>query len=391
MEFGRTLEASGLRFSLYRVEWGMSERFSRRAVVRGAAAGGLVGALQAAGVPVSVAQAAGQQLLVVQWGAAWIEVSRKIVEAYTAQSGDKVTWELHAGGAMGIVAKIKPVWPRVGYNVISGWDPSFRAMIKEDWVVPVSLDEMPALKDIPPAFFQKDAAGRLLSTPLSTAGAFWGYRSDLEDKPLESVEQLLEPRFKGKLCVPFPVNLTGLLMLTLAMQRGGNERNIEPGWAFLKQLAEKGQIGRVINNNSEFINAMSSGETSVAFFNIGAWTQVRKRFPVKLLTRLKDNKGFLFNEGFAIIKGDDPAKIAAAKKFVNHFATPEINEQYNWPLGSGPTNPKAKANPDVADVFYKPDELAQYAHIADFEYMASQVDGWAKRWETEIAPLIRKA
>jgi putative spermidine/putrescine transport system substrate-binding protein len=42
-------------------------------------------------------------------------------------------------------------------------------------------------------------------------------------------------------------------------------------------------------------------------------------------------------------------------------------------------------------VFYKPDELAQYAYIADFEFMASQVDAWAKRWEQEIAPLIRRS
>lgn len=364
---------------------------TRRAVLSGAGIAGLAVALREAGVPVAMAQQQGQQLLVVQWGAAWMEVSRKIVETYTAQSGDKIVWEPHAGGAMAIVAKIKPVWPRVSYNVISGWDPSFRAMIKEGWIEPVNLDEMPALKEIPSVFFQKDASGNLMTTPLSTAGAFWGYRTDLVDKPLESVDQLLEPRFKGKLCVPFPVNLTGLLMLTLAMQRGGNERNIEPGWAFLKELAQKGQIGRVINNNSEFINAMSSGETSVAFFNIGAWTQVRKQFPVKLMTRLKDNKGFLFNEGFAVIKGDDKAKVAAAKRFVNHFATAAVNEQYNWPLGSGPTNPKAKPNPDIADVFYKPDELAQFAHIADFEFMATQVDAWAKRWEQEIAPLIRKA
>jgi len=230
-----------------------------------------------------------------------------------------------------------------------------------------------------------------MSVPLSTAGAFWGYRTDLVDKPIESIEQLLEPRFKGKLCVPFPVNLTGLLMLTLAMQRGGNERNIEPGWQFLKELAERGQIGRVINNNSEFINAMSSGETSVAFFNIGAWTQVRKQFPVKMLNKLKDNKGFLFNEGFAVIKQDDPKKVAAAKRLANHFATPEINEQYNWPLGEGPTNPKSKASPDIADVFYTPAELPQYAYIADFDYMSTQVNDWAKRWEQEIAPLIRRS
>lgn len=334
--------------------------------------------------------AQGQQLLVVMWGAAWIEVSRKIVEEYVKQTGDRVAWELHAGGAMAIVAKVKPAWPRVNYNLISGWDPVFRAMIKEDWVEPVSLDEMPALKEIPPAFFQKDAQGRLMSVPLSTAGAFWGYRTDLVDKPIDDIEQLLEPRFKGKLCVPFPVNLTGLLMLTLAMQRGGNERNIEPGWQFLKELAERGQIGRVINNNSEFINAMTSGETSVAFFNNGAWTQVGKQKPVKILSRLQRNRGFLFNEGFAVIKNDDRAKVAAAKKLANHFASAPINEMYNMPLGSGPTNVNAKANPEIAHFVYKPDEIEKYAYIADFEYMASQVDAWAKRWETEIAPLIRR-
>jgi len=363
----------------------MMKSLSRRELLKISAASGLGSALAMPGIDLAAAQQ-GEQLLVVMWGAAWIEVSRKIVDAYVAKTGDKVAWELHAGGAMAIVAKVKPAWPRVNYNLISGWDPVFRAMIKEDWVEPVTLDEMPALKDIPPAFFQKNDKGELMSVPLSTTGAFWGYRTDLVDKPIESIEQLLEPRFKGKLCVPFPVNLTGLLMLTLAMQRGGNERNIEPGWAFLKELAERGQIGRVINNNAEFITAMSSGETSVAFFNIGAWTQVRKRFPVKIMSRLTDNKGFLFNEGFAIVKGD---KVAASKRFANYFAKPDINEIYNLPLGSGPTNTKSKASPDIADVFYKPDELERYAYIADFAYMASQVDAWAKRWETEIAPLLR--
>ena len=365
-------------------------RLSRRMLLRDLGAAGLSGFAPFTGIDGALA-AQGEQLLVVMWGAAWIEVCRKIAEVYSAKTGDSVAWELHAGGAMAIVAKMKPLWPHVSYNLVSGWDPVFRAMIREDWVLPVSLDEMPALKDIPPAFFQKNDKGELVSVPLSTSGAFWGYRTDLVDSPVESIEQLLEPRFKGKLCVPFPVNLTGLLMLTLAVQRGGNERNIEPGWQFHKELASKGQIGRVINNNSEFIDSMSSGETSVAFFNIGAWTTVRKRFPVKILSRLKDNKGYLFNEGFAVIKNDDPRKVAAAKAFANYFATPAINEQYNWPLGEGPTNPNARANPDVADVFYSPQELTQYAYIPDYEYMSSQVDAWAKRWEQEITPLIRRA
>ena len=109
------------------------------------------------------------------------------------------------------------------------------------------------------------------------------------------------------------------------------------------------------------------------------------------IRRVQRVEARMFNEGFAVIKQSDPKKVAAAKRLANHFATPEINEQYNWPLGEGPTNPKSKANPDIADVFYTPDELGQYAYIADFEYMASQVDSWAKRWEQEIAPLIRRS
>lgn len=356
----------------------MTPHLHRRAFIAAAALG-------LAGVP-KAAQAQAKPLMVVQWGAAWIEVSKKIVEAYQAQTGQRVAWELHAGGAMAIVAKVKPNWPNVPYHVISAWDPVFRAMMAEDWLEPVSLDEMPNLKDIPEVFFQKDDKGRLMTVPLSTAGAFWGYRTDLVDKPIETIEQLLEPRFKGKLCVPFPVNLTGLLIVTLAVQRGGNERNLEPGWAFLKELAQRGQIGRVINNNSEFINAMSAGDVSVGFFNNGGWALTRQRFPVKMLSRLKDNKGFLYNEGFAILKSDN---VAAAKRFANHFAGAEVNEQYNLPLGSGPTNGKAKANPELTDTFYRPDELAQYAYIADFAFLSANVNSFAKRWETEIAPLIR--
>ena len=127
----------------------MSRAISRRDVLKGAGLAGVAAALQAAGIPVAWAQQ-GEQLLVVQWGAAWIEVSRKLVEQYAEKSGDKITWETHAGGAMAIVAKIKPQWPRVSYNGISGWDPTFRAMINGGWVEPVRLDALPVLREIPP-------------------------------------------------------------------------------------------------------------------------------------------------------------------------------------------------------------------------------------------------
>ena len=44
-----------------------------------------------------------------------------------------------------------------------------------------------------------------------------------------------------------------------------------------------------------------------------------------------------------------------------------------------------------ATVFlYKPEEVATYGYYPDFAYISTQLDGWTKRWEAEIVPLIRK-
>ena len=73
--------------------------FSRRELLKISAASGLGSTMGLPGINLASAQQ-GEQLLVVMWGAAWIEVSRKIVDAYVAKTGDRVAWELHAGGAM---------------------------------------------------------------------------------------------------------------------------------------------------------------------------------------------------------------------------------------------------------------------------------------------------
>jgi putative spermidine/putrescine transport system substrate-binding protein len=34
--------------------------------------------------------------------------------------------------------------------------------------------------------------------------------------------------------------------------------------------------------------------------------------------------------------------------------------------------------------------MERYAYIPNYAYMSEQLDGWVKRFETEIAPLLRK-
>ena len=355
---------------------------SRRRFGRGALA--TAGAALATPMLVRPARAA-ERLLVVQWGAQWIEVSKEILEKYNETHDLEVAWELHSGGSAAVVARIKAEWPNTQRNVCSVWDPVFRDMIAEDWLEPVDESLVPNLAAIPDAFIQKNDAGQKMTVPLSTAGAFWGYREDILPEGFTSIEDFLKPEFKGQLCIPYPINLTGLFIVTCAIQRGGDEFNVEPGWEFVKELAASGAIGQICTNNSEFINAMSSGQYGVGFWNNGGWFATAANFPVKIMNRMPDNKGFLYNEGFCVLKG---SPMEAAWSFANFFAGPEMNELYNMNLGSGPTHPAAKANPKIADWYYAPDELATYAHIPDYAHLGRVKDEWNKRWETEVVPLI---
>ncbi|MCS0494558.1 extracellular solute-binding protein [Ancylobacter sp. MQZ15Z-1] len=360
---------------------------TRRAFNRAALAGaGLAAAGPFAGGLIRPASAA-ERLLVVQWGAQWIEVSKQIAADFNKTNDTQIAWELHSGGSAAVIAKIKAVWPNTQYNVLSVWDPVFRTLIKEDWLVPIDESIVTNLATIPDQFIQKNDKGQKMTVPLSTAGAFWGYRDDLLPGGFDSIEDLLRPEFKGKLCVPYPINLTGLFIVSCAIQRGGDEKNAEPGWDFVKELASKGQIGEICTSNSEYINAMATGQYSVGFWNNGGWFATAKNFPVKLKNRMPDNKGFLYNEGFCVLKGC-PEK--AAFEFANFFAEPKMNELYNMNLGSGPTQPSAKTNPMLVDWYYKPDELAKYAYFADFAYLSSVMNEWNARWEREIVPLVRR-
>ncbi|MFC5068532.1 extracellular solute-binding protein [Flaviflagellibacter deserti] len=359
---------------------------TRRTFTQGALAGsGLaMGGLMAPGM-IRPAVAA-DRLMVVQWGAQWIDVSKQLLTKYQQTSDTQVAWELHSGGAAAVVAKIKATWPNTQYNVLSVWDPVFRSLMAEDWLVPVDENIVTNLKTIPDQFIQKNAAGQKMTIPLSTAGAFWGYREDLLPGGFESIEDLLKPEFKGKLCVPYPINLTGLFIVSCAIQRGGDEKNAEPGWEFVKELAKAGQIGEICTSNSEYINAMATGQYSVGFWNNGGWFATAKNFPVKIMNRMPDNKGFLYNEGFCVLKG---APEKAAFEFANFFADPANNEIYNMNLGSGPTQPTAKTNPKLDGWYYAPDELGKHAYFADFAYLGKVMNEWNARWEKEIVPLVR--
>ncbi|MFI4986269.1 MAG: PotD/PotF family extracellular solute-binding protein [Alphaproteobacteria bacterium] len=362
----------------------MSVELTRRDFIAGAAAG-----LAATGLSLSPnrAGAATEPLVGIDWGGPLIEATKKIA---AEDKGVDITWELHSGGAGTVLPKIKSAWPHPKYDIVAAWNPVFITMINEGWLEPLSEKEMPNLADIPRQFLFTDKAGDIVNVPRSLAGMFWGYREDTAPVKLERIEQLLDPKLKGQICWPGPNINSNLQLLSLALAHGGNEQNMEPGWQFLKALAQSGNIGRVAQTETAFINSMTTGETSVAFWNMSPWKSVAKNFKVKVLTRVAADKGlktFLYQDGWVVLKSSEHKQ--AAKEFLNRFVSPENNQTFNEMLGQAPTNAKAKASGFAENIAFTKDEIQQFAYLPDFAALATQLDGSVKRFETEIVPLLK--
>src|SRR6516162_2585202 len=132
-------------------------RLTRRQALKGAAAAtaalsGILGSSRPA--------AAATEITAVEWGGDVVNAMKQI-EA--KQDKVKVNWVLHQGGSGAILPKIKAAWPHADYDYVAGWEGSFNGMIKEDWLVPVSVQTVPNLADIPQKIVVKNAKGEWMA------------------------------------------------------------------------------------------------------------------------------------------------------------------------------------------------------------------------------------
>jgi putative spermidine/putrescine transport system substrate-binding protein len=356
--------------------------FSRRRLLTGLASAGGVSVLGTLAMRIQSAYAA-TSLTAVEWGGDVVNAMKQI-EA--KQGKVTVNWVLHQGGSGAILPKIKATWPNSEYDYVAGWEGSFNGMIKEDWLVPVTTATIPNLADIPQKIIVKNPKEELMAVPRAIGGIYFAYRKDISPVEIKSIEDLFDPRLKGKICWPGPTQAMMLQIVALALHAGGSEKNMEPGWALMKKLAQSGNIGRVGVTDTDFSTSLTSGETAVGFYSEPQLTDVAKSFPVVRLTKQQGLPTFLYQSGFAILK--NRPNLQATLDFVNFCISPEMSTLYAEVAGEAPLNVKAKTPESLKHLAFTPEEMDKFVYVPDFNVVLSQQDAWSKRWESEIAPLL---
>ena len=327
--------------------------------------------------------AAATEITAVEWGGDVVNAMKQIE---TKQDKVKVNWVLHQGGSGAILPKIKATWPNAEYDYVAGWEGSFSGMLKEDWLVPVTTEMVPNLADIPQKIIVKNAKGDFMAVPRAVGGIYFAYRKDISPIELKSIDDLFDPRLKGKICWPGPTQSMMLQLVALALHAGGNENNLEPGWALMKKLAESGNIGRIAVTDTDFTTSLTSGETALGFYSEPQLTSVAKSFPVVRLTKQEGLPTFLYQSGFAVFK--NRPNLDATLGFINHCISPEMSSLYAEVAGEAPLNVKAKTPDALKHLAFTPEEFDKYVYVPDFNVVLTQQDAWTKRWENEIAPLL---
>lgn len=247
-------------------------------------------------------------------------------------------------------------------------------------------ERVPHLADIPEKLIIKDAKGNWKAVPRAVGGMYFGYRTDTVPMPVTSIDDLFSPKLKGQVCWPGPTQSMMLQIVALAIHGGGSERNMEPGWKLMKDLAKSGNIGRIAVTDVDFTNSLTSGETSAGFFAEPGWASVAKNFKITRLTKQAGMPTFLYQSGFAIMKNRPNLK--STLDFVNFAISPEMNTLYGKVAGEAPLNVKATTPVSLRHLAYTPAELEQFVYVPDYAIVLQQQDAWSKRWESDIAQLL---
>jgi putative spermidine/putrescine transport system substrate-binding protein len=196
---------------------------------------------------------------------------------------------------------------------------------------------------------------------------------------LKSWNDLADPKFKGKLVLPSISNTYGVhLLLMEAFANGGSEKNIEPGFKKLKEIA---QNAVTFDKTADVSNYFLQGQTvASAWGSSRVYTLQDTGFPIEYVIPKEGAPALMAT--VSVVKNAPNADIA--QKFVNFILSEKTQVVFANSLFDGPVNKNVKLDGDITKkITYGEDQITKLVKV-NWEYVNGKRAEWTERANKEI-------
>jgi putative spermidine/putrescine transport system substrate-binding protein len=208
------------------------------------------------------------------------------------------------------------------------------------------------------------------------------YNPEVIKTPPTSWTDLWKPEYKGRVGI---TNLASTLgtgwLVEIARMNGGNETNVDPGFAAIEKL--KPNLAAVAANPGALATLFQQGQVDIAPGNFNAIQILKARgVPVEFVAPKEG--AIAFKTTIHMVKNSPNKELAF--KLIEAAISPEVQEKLmGSPYLIVPTNTKVKMGGEIAKVLAKDtDDLKKKFVFQDWAAINKQRSAWIEKFNRDI-------
>ncbi|MGE0714720.1 MAG: PotD/PotF family extracellular solute-binding protein, partial [Alphaproteobacteria bacterium] len=306
------------------------------------------------------------------WGGHYLDTYNPLVRDFEKETGIKVNIVVQAGAKDGLT-KITAQRNDPQVDVWGSIQSTAEAAAEAGLLAPIDPAKLPNLKDVPKEFLKPS----YVTVVNSARGII--YRKDLVPFEIKDWQDLWDPRLKRRVGLSYVID-TGSTLVMAALVGGGSEKNIEPGFARMREM--KPNIAGFFNTDPESVKFLENGEFAVIGYAILANFYLKLGPNSNLRFVMPEKPKFLAGIPFAIVKGRGAEREAASHRFIDYLLSPSVQEFVTGRFGQIPVNSKAKLPENLRGAI--PDPPLTNIYDVDWGVVNANYGKWKERWDKEI-------
>lgn len=299
-----------------------------------------------------------------------------VFPAFEKATGIKVTYVV--GTVLEGLTKVEAQRARPTIDVVTLTDDAYAQFRQKNLFERLTTQTVPRLGAVYPAIrYEADDGVPMF---ILTTGIAYNTKVFKEKgfPPPTSISDLWRPEYRNRIVLWTPATTTGVLQLLLvAKANGGNENNVDPAFAKLKELSRYVEF-----NKADEMTALMQREQAW----VGWWNNIRVQqlkaggLPIELVGPKEGTP--VYTNGVALVKNGPNRENAI--RLINFILSDEGQTLIARHIGGGPAIESVVLPPDLASQVPYGDAVRKGIYVADMNAVVKNRAGWLDRWAKEI-------